>query len=129
MSPVEVHNIFKNNIRISTTFTCILLYSFCNMIITHAYKNNILRAHGMWQNQGTGYYNSFKNSKSVGMLFSGIFCYKAIVMFTQVCMHKITKQIFKGHITGIIRVLKRKLKLLTFSWKWKIRLKKFSVKP
>ena len=110
MSPIEVHNIFKNNIRVSTTFTCILVYSFCNIIITHAYKNNILRAHGMWQNQGTGYYNSFKNSKSVGMLFSGIFCYKAIVMFTQVCMHKITKQIFKGHITDIIRVLARKLK-------------------
>ena len=76
----------------------------------------------MWQNQGTGYYNSLKNSKRVGMLFSGIFCYKAIVMFTQVCMHKITKQIFKGHIAGIIRVLARELKLLTFSWKWEIRL-------
>ena len=59
---IKVHKIFKNNIRVSTTFTCILLYSFCNMIITHVYKNNILRAHGKWQNLGTRYYNSFENN-------------------------------------------------------------------
>ena len=44
-------------------------------------------------------------TKQEQVRYLDIFCYKTIVWCSQARMHKISKQIFKGHLTHIMSIL------------------------
>ena len=61
----------------------------------------------------------YKQSKN-----TDVFCYKAIVQFSQVFMCKTIKNLFKGHVTHIVSIL---MSFFTFSFKPTLFLLMFSL--